>query len=254
MIAAQAGLRPAAGMARMFARSRMLTRALAFAGMMLALPPAFAQTPPAAETPPTTETPAQNAPAAPAPAPTRQFPPASQQALPQADFNETGVARPQDLEPVFGQEMTALPRPILYVDARGTWEEAIDVISKALDTLYAALEKANVKPASLPMAIFVSADDQSFEFRAALVPAAPPPAGTFPADSPVKSGMTPGGRALKFTHVGPYAGVSDTYDRITGYLDEKRFDAQDSFLEEYPTDPRKTPPEKLITQIYVFEK
>ena len=51
----------------------------------------------------------------------------------------------------------------------------------------------------------------------------------------VKIGKTPSGKAMRFQHLGAYADIDATYDAITAYLDEKGIDAQDTFIEEYPT-------------------
>jgi effector-binding domain-containing protein len=45
--------------------------------------------------------------------------------------------------------------------------------------------------------------------------------------------------------------MDTTYEAITNQLDEKRIEAKDVFIEEYVTDPTKTPDEKLVVDIYV---
>ena len=42
-----------------------------------------------------------------------------------------------------------------------------------------------------------------------------------------------------------------TYEAITNYLDEKRLEARDMFIEEYLTDPLNTPEDKLVVNVYV---
>ncbi len=49
--------------------------------------------------------------------------------------------------------------------------------------------------------------------------------------------------------------MEDTiYNAITNYLDEKRLEAADVFIEEYQTDPVTTPDDKFDIQIYVLLK
>ena len=45
--------------------------------------------------------------------------------------------------------------------------------------------------------------------------------------------------------------MDGTYEAITNYLDEKRLEAQDIFVEEYETDPVTTPEDKLVVTVYV---
>ena len=42
-----------------------------------------------------------------------------------------------------------------------------------------------------------------------------------------------------------------TYDAITNFLDEKRLDAKDLFIEQYSTDPTTTAADKLVVEVYV---
>jgi effector-binding domain-containing protein len=45
--------------------------------------------------------------------------------------------------------------------------------------------------------------------------------------------------------------MDNTYETITNYLDEKRLEAADSFIEEYETDPVTTPEDKFVVTVYV---
>jgi effector-binding domain-containing protein len=98
------------------------------------------------------------------------------------------------------------------------------------------------------MTIYTSADDTGFQFQAA-VPVADelkdPPKGD------IEVGKSPTGRALKFVHRGSYDSMDSTYEAITNYLDEKRLEAQDVFIEEYQTDPVTTPEENLVVNVFV---
>ncbi len=57
--------------------------------------------------------------------------------------------------------------------------------------------------------------------------------------------------ALKFTYRGSYDNMDNTCEAITNHLDDKQLEAQDMFVEEYVTDPLKTPEDKLTINIYV---
>ena len=97
------------------------------------------------------------------------------------------------------------------------------------------MDKAGLKPAGRPLAVFVESDDSGFRYHAGF-PLEAAPAGKTSLSDAVKIGQTPSGKAMRFQHIGSYADIDATYDAITAYLDEKGIDAQDSFIEEYVND------------------
>lgn len=152
----------------------------------------------------------------------------------------------------FGQEVTLTPKTFVFIKGNGTWDQAFDTIVAALKTVMASLDKQGLKPSGPPMTVYTSADDTGFSFQAGFPVAEAPkePAKDAP-KSDIGVGQSPGGKALKFTHRGSYDGMDNTYEAITNYLDEKKLEAQDTFVEEYRTDPLTTPDEKLVVDIYV---
>ena len=98
------------------------------------------------------------------------------------------------------------------------------------------------------MTIYTQADDTGFQFQAAV------PIAEAPKDPPkgdIAVGQSPAGKALKFVHRGSYDSMDNTYEAITNYLDEKRLEAADVFIEEYETDPVTTPEDKFVVTVYV---
>ena len=67
-------------------------------------------------------------------------------------------------------------------------------------------------------------------------------------------GQSPEGHALKFVHRGSYDGMDNTYEAITNYLDEKRLEAKDMFIEQYVTDPVASNQDKLVVNVLVMVK
>jgi len=45
--------------------------------------------------------------------------------------------------------------------------------------------------------------------------------------------------------------MDSTYEAITNFLDEKRLEARDLFVEFYVTDPLTTPEDSLVIEVYV---
>ena len=212
----------------MFVRSGLCI-GMAAAAIALAGPqPSWAQksepAPPASTTKPSA---APAAPAAPAPAAT---------------------AQPGD---PFGEDTTLSAKPIVYVKGTGTWDNAFETIIASLKTLKAYIDKEGLRADGQPMTIFTSTDDNGFQFEAA-IPVAEPPKN--PPHGDVAVGTSPEGHALKFVHRGSYDGLDNTYEAITNYLDERRLEAKDMFIEQYVTDPLSTNEEHLVVNVLVLVK
>jgi effector-binding domain-containing protein len=151
----------------------------------------------------------------------------------------------------FGEDAALTAKTIIYVKGTGSWDKAFDVISGSLKKVKTYLDKEGIKPDGPPMTIFTATDDTGFEYQAAVPIAAAPknsPAGD------LAIGRSPEGKALKFVHRGSYEELDNTYEAITNYLDERRLEARDLFIEEYVTDPATTDAKKLVINVYVVLK
>ena len=174
-------------------------------------------------------------PAAPAPAITPATPPAT--------------TAPSD-EP-FGEDATLTAKTIIYVKGSGTWETAFQTITGSFKKLKAYTDKEGLKTDGMQMTIFTATDDTGFQYQAA-VPLAEPPKN--PPHGDIALGQSPEGHALKFIHHGSYDDLDNTYEAITNYLDEKRLEAKDLFIEQYVTDPITADPKQLTVNVYVLLK
>jgi effector-binding domain-containing protein len=156
-----------------------------------------------------------------------------------------GPTQPGD---AFGLEVVMPEKTIVFMSSIAQWDSAFETLVDAFKTVYALLEREGIKPAGEAMVIYNSADDVGFEFQAAV-----PITESFknPPRGDIAVGKTPPGKAFKFVHRGPYSAMDDTYEAITNFLDEKGIDAKDLFIEEYVTDPRTTPEEKLVINVLV---
>ena len=201
--------------------------------------------PSSAQQPQTTPAPATKSDAATtAPAPATPATPAPTPGSP----TTTATADPND---PFGEDTTLTGKPILYLKGTGTWDSAFETVTKAFKKLRGFAEKENLKIDGMPITVFTSTDDTGFQFEAALpLVEAPknPPRGE------IVAGTSPQGHALKFVHRGSYDGLDNTYEAITNFLDEKRLEAKDVFIEQYVTDPLTTNEENLVVNVFVMIK
>jgi effector-binding domain-containing protein len=157
---------------------------------------------------------------------------------------------PATAEP-FGEETTLSAKTVISTKGAGTWDNAFQTITGAFKKLKAYADKEGVKIDGMPMTVFTSTDDAGFQYQAAI------PIAEAPKNAPhgdIALGQSPDGRALKFIHHGSYDDLDNTYEAITNYLDEKRLEAKDMFIEEYVSDPLTADPKKLTVNVYVLLK
>ena len=148
----------------------------------------------------------------------------------------------------FGEEVVLTEQTIIFMRGSGNWDSAYETLVDAFKNVYAVLKRQGVKPAGRSMVIYSGNDDAGFRFQAA-VPIKEPLNNTPRGD--VAIGKSPGGRALKFVHRGPYETIDDTYEAIVNFLDAKNLESREVFVEEYTTDPVTTPEGELIINVYV---
>jgi effector-binding domain-containing protein len=214
------------------------------AAISLSIAGALAQAPPPAAPPP-----AASAPATPPPAPAAPAVPAAPAApaAPPAAAATPPVAAPLQTADPFGEEITLEPKTVVMIKGTANWDSAFDTLIDSFKTLSALLDKQGIKRAGNAMIVYTSTDDTGFTFQAEI-----------PVDQEPKNlaktmsmGKSPDGKVLKFVHRGSYDNMDNTYEAITNYLDDKKLEAKDTFIEEYITDPLKTEEDKLVINVYV---
>ena len=148
----------------------------------------------------------------------------------------------------FGEEVTLTPKTIVYLKSSATWDSAFETILDAFKNVYAFLDRQGIKAAGPAMTIYTASDDAGFDFQAAV------PIAEAPKDPPkgdLAVGTSPEGKALKFMHRGSYDSLDAAYDAITHYLDERKLEARDLYIEQYDTDLLNTPEDNLVIQVLV---
>jgi effector-binding domain-containing protein len=192
-----------------------------------------------------TQAPAASPPQAPAASPAK---PEAKPDVAPAVPGPAATAQPTD---PFAEDATLTAKPMVYVKGTGTWDNAFETITNSFKTLKAYIGKEGLKVDGQAMTIFTSTDDTGFQFQAA-IPVAEPPKN--PPKGEISVGNSPQGHALKFVHRGSYDGLDNTYEAITNYLDDKKLEAKDMFIEQYLTDPLTTNEDHLVVNVYVLIK
>ncbi|MGE5293562.1 MAG: GyrI-like domain-containing protein [Solirubrobacterales bacterium] len=129
-------------------------------------------------------------------------------------------------------------------------------IRSAFDELTGFVRQHKLSPSGPPRVIYTAHGPQGVRFTVAMPIPAPPVATRMIGPCFVKP--IPAARAMRFTHHGPYAELSKTYALITEFLKAKGLIKTDAdwarympMWEEFLNDPQTTPPEKLVTHIYL---
>jgi effector-binding domain-containing protein len=188
-----------------------------------------------------TPTPAPSASPVPEASPSAAPPPAAAQVPPAATPAPVQAADP------FGDQITLTPKAVVILKGTANWDSAFDTLTESFKALSALLDKQGIKSSGNSMIVYTSTDDTGFTYLAEI-----------PVDQEPKNlaktmsmGKSPDGKALKFVHRGSYDNMDNTYEAITNFLDDKKLEAKDTFIEEYITDPLKTEEDKLVINVYV---
>ncbi|MFT0861394.1 GyrI-like domain-containing protein, partial [Ancylobacter sp. G4_0304] len=148
----------------------------------------------------------------------------------------------------FGDAAEMRPVPVLQKKGKATWDEGFATIVATLKDVDAELARLKLKPTGAPFIIYTMTDDVGFEFEAAQPFEG---ATTEKPQGGLEFSASPGGKALRFTHRGPYDAMDPTYEQIANLLDAKDLEAEDLYVEEYRSDPRTTPQDDLVIDIWV---
>ncbi|NND44154.1 MAG: hypothetical protein HKN58_02440 [Xanthomonadales bacterium] len=160
------------------------------------------------------------------------------ESLPAADFSSADIAV-VNVEPV----------DVLLVAARSS-QQADDVtraLAEAFGELTQFMAEHDIGLAGQPMAITRAWDEEGYEFDAAL------PVDRLPESTSgnVRTGQSPGGRAVRIVHQGPYDAMLDSYERLASYMAAHGLEEGPVSWEHYISDPGDTAPGDLVTHIYV---
>ena len=139
-------------------------------------------------------------------------------------------------------------QPMLYV--RRTSTMAPDDIGKAMGEAFGALGKYigenQVAVAGPALAIYHDYSEQGVTMDIGFPVAAGAEAG-----GEIQLGETPGGKALKAVHIGPYDTLRNTYDALGDHMKENGIATPPLSWEVYVSDPATTPPAELVTEIFM---
>jgi effector-binding domain-containing protein len=191
---------------------------------------------------------------APIPLAAQQSPAPAEQATP-AEPAPSGAAPESAIADNSVKEENVPPHAALETRGAAKLEQSYTKIVEAVTKLRAAAQKAGLKESGRPLVVFADAANGGDELKFDVMLPVDAPADAKPAlDAGVALAQTPGGKALRFEHRGPYDDIDSTYDAISAYLDAKNLEAGNVYAEEFLNDAKDADDVKLQVDIHVFMK
>ena len=160
------------------------------------------------------------------------------EAMPPADFSDLEV-----------EVVEAEPQDILYVSTADP--ETLDLsssLASAYQEITAFMTENGIEMAAQPMAITRVREQQGYDFEAAI----PVVLKDVPSTGRIHFGRSPAGRALLVIHRGPYDRMAPSYEKLSAWAAAHGLAEGRVSWEQYISDPRETPPDELVTYIYLL--
>jgi len=117
----------------------------------------------------------------------------------------------------------------------------------AFQTVWAFMKAQGIPPSGPALSVYYSYDPDVMSFRAGF---AIGKADMDKAAGDVMADVTPAGRVLHFTHVGPYATLRDDYALMMAHIEAEGLKIGAPTWEVYVNGPDTTPEAELITEVY----
>jgi effector-binding domain-containing protein len=140
--------------------------------------------------------------------------------------------------------------PYLYVEGESEMTpEAIGAeMGRCLEHVAGYMSDHGIAAAGPPLAVYHTHDPQRLRFRAGVVVSSEALQET---GHGVASDVTPAGRVLSFTHVGPYATLRDDYADMMRHVEGEGLTIAAPTWELYIDDPATVPAAELRTKVHV---
>ena len=140
-------------------------------------------------------------------------------------------------------------------NVRSNYAEIGPAIGAAFGMLGAYLGEKGLQCVGPPRVVYLEYGPTGTTFLSVMPIEASP---AEPGDGPVNIAPLPSGTAMRFTHIGPYMRIGETYNLITAYMAEKGLIQTEAdwinfmpMWEEYISDPDLVPEAELLTYIYL---
>lgn len=140
------------------------------------------------------------------------------------------------------------PRPMLYLTRRAAMADIGRTMGEMFEVMGRFIGARHVPVAGPPLAIYRdhAADGVTIDLGFPIAPGA-----SAMAAGEIRAGTTPGGRAARAVHHGPYDGLRATYAELGAYLAKRGLAMPARSWEVYVNEPGKVPAADLATEIFL---
>ena len=162
------------------------------------------------------------------------------EALPKVDWSDIEIA------------ITEVPSTTIAYVTSSAGPDATEIaaaLAAAYGQVVGFVTTNGLQLAGQPIAITNFRDDRGWGFDAGLPVSGSLSRGVGP-DSQVRMGETYGGRVVRAVHVGAYAGLQQTYDKVAAFMAVHDLEAHGRPWDVFVSDPGNTPENELETEVY----
>ena len=140
------------------------------------------------------------------------------------------------------------PMTVAFISMKGPYT----LIGESFGKLYGRVSEKGYIPAGPPMGVYFNAPEQ-VPAEELLWELCSPLAGDISPSGPDERGLgvkgMEGAEIAATMHKGPYAQVGTTYGALAGWIAENGYEIVGPAQEVYLSDPEKTSPEELLTEV-----
>lgn len=139
--------------------------------------------------------------------------------------------------------------PYLYVERSCSHDpkEIAEAMGSAFGEVWAFMQSQGIAPAGGALSVYYSYDPDVMAFRSGFTIARDD---IGKASGPVKADVTPKTRAVHGTHIGPYAGIRQSYGEMHAYVQAQGVEFTPPTWEIYMNSPDQVPESDLVTELY----
>lgn len=139
--------------------------------------------------------------------------------------------------------------PYLYEERSCSMDPAdiSQAMGAAFQNVLAFMQANGVETTGKVMSVYYTYDPQKMTFRSGFSVSKEDAA---KAKDAIKADATPAGKALAFTHIGPYATLRNSYAEMMKHIEDNSLEMRAPTWEVYVNDPRTTPEAELRTDVF----
>ena len=135
-------------------------------------------------------------------------------------------------------------QPVLSIRTRTSVQDIPQVLGKAYGAIAQYLGELGEQPAGPPFTAYYNMDMQNLDIECGF-----PVSRRLAGKNEIQASEIPSGKVATCLYTGPYSEMEPAYDALSRWIEDNGYEATGVVCEMYWSDPDKTPPQELKTQI-----